>query len=140
MPIKVYKYEETLTFHFHNANPKGKNASDCVYRAISVALDQDYATTMREMTEQALKIGYAPNETKTIKSYMESKGWVTFKEPRDRENKKIPVGKFALKCNPEEIIVANVGSHHTSLIKECKIWDTWDCSRKPIHIYWRKIK
>ena len=135
----VCKYKETDTFHFHNANPKGKNASDCVYRAISVALDQDYATTMREMTEFAIKIGYAPNETKTIKGFMESKGWTTFKEPRDLDNKKIPIGRFLKRCTRSDVIVANVGSHHTSLIKEGRVWDTWDCTRNPIHIYWRKV-
>ena len=36
-------------------------------------------------------------------------------------------------------IIANIGSHHTSLIIDGRIWDTWDCSKKPIHIYWRKV-
>lgn len=134
----VSKDKDTSFYHFHNANPKGKNASDCVYRAISVALDQDYATTMRELTEFAIKLGYAPNENKTIKAYMESKGWITMKEPRDHNNKKISVQKFLRMVNPAEVIVVKVGSHHISLIKEERIWDTWDCSKKTMHTYWRK--
>lgn len=136
--VTIYKYKETETFHFHNANPKGKNASDCVYRAVSVGLNQDYAQTMREMCEMALKIGYAPNDTQTIKKYLESKGWTTYKEPRDNENKKIPAKRFCA-LNPKGTIIANIGSHHTSLIIDGRIWDTWDCSKKPIHIYWRKV-
>lgn len=137
MPVTVYRYKETDSFHFHNANPKGKNASDCVYRAISVGLGQDYETTMRELTEAALECGYAPNETKTIKYYLESKGWRTYKESRDINNKKVAAGLFAT-LHTKGIYIANVGSHHTSVIVDGKIWDTWDCSKRPMHIYWRK--
>ena len=136
MPRHIYK--ETSTFHFHNANPKGKNASDCVYRAISVALNQTYEQTVREMCECCLKIGYSPNETKTIKKYLESKGWVAFKEPRDPNNKKISLKRFLVHLKPNDVVIALVGSHHCTLVKEQKVWDTWDCTEKLVHSYWKR--
>lgn len=139
--ITIYKYNESDFFHFFNANPKGKNASDCVYRAISVALEQEYALTMREMTEFALSKGYAPNEDKLVRLYLESKGWETCKEPRNKDNKKISVKQFlktSLVIHGSDVLVAKVGSHHVTLIKESKVWDTWDCSSNTLHTYWRK--
>ena len=138
MPVvRICKYQETSTFHFHNANPKGKNAGDCVYRAVSVGLGQGYAETLKEMVDVALNVGYAPNDTQTIKKYLESKGWTTYKEPRDYNNKKI-LAKTFCSLHPKGTYIALVGSHHCSLIIDGKVWDTWDCSKRPIHTYWRK--
>lgn len=136
--INLYKYKETPTFHFYNANPKGKNASDCVFRAICVALDQGYEETVREMTEFGLSKGYVANEDKTVKLFLESKGWETCKEPRDLNNKKISVERFLLRADPNRVYVVLAGSHHCTLIKNGKVWDSWDCSKKTMHRYWRK--
>ncbi len=136
--INLLKVQETPYFHFFNANPKGRNASDCVYRAISVALNQDYAATMREMTEFALQKGYAPNEDKLIKLYLESKGWETCSEPRDQANKKISIERFLVRTDQTKVYVVKAGSHHITVLKEGKVWDTWNCSKKLMHRYWRK--
>lgn len=135
--INLYAYKETDVYKFSNVNPKGKNASDCVVRAICAALDQDYADTTREMVEFALKIGYAHNEDKCIKKYLESKGWTTFKEPRTAANKKMSLREF-LHRNPNLTAVVKVGSHHVSFVKNGICYDTWDCTKNTIHTYWRK--
>lgn len=134
----VCKYKETSTFHFHNANPKGKNANDCVARAISVALSQSWEDTIREMTELGIELGFAFNEDKLVSKFLRNKGFEEFKEPRDIKNKKITINQFINKHgNDEGIIVAKVGSHHISLIIDGVVWDTWDCSKKIIHTYWK---
>ena len=56
------KYPDTDYFHFHNANPKGKMTTDCVVRAITVALDQPWEQTIREMVEMSIKTGYMLDE------------------------------------------------------------------------------
>lgn len=134
----AFKYKETEIFHFHNANPKGKNASDCVVRAISVALNQTWEDTMREMTEMGIKLGYAFNEDKLIDPYLKSKGWDKFKEPRDLKNKKISVAQFLKdKRNQSGVLIVKVGSHHVSLIVDGVVWDTWDCTSRTMHTYFR---
>ena len=134
----VCKYKETDIFHFHNANPKGKNANDCVARAISVALNQPWEQTIREMTELGIKLGLVFNEDRCIEQYLKSKGWEKYNEPRDLNNKKISCARFLLKPgNDKGVIIANVGSHHLSLIVEGQVWDTWDCTKNTMHCYWK---
>lgn len=134
----VCKYKETKTFHFHNANPKGKNANDCVARAISVALDKSWEETIRDMTEHAIKLCCVFNEDKCIDSYLSKNGWTRYTEPRDKDNKKITVNQFLKRPgNDKGIIIAKVGSHHVSLIVNGVIWDTWDCTDKIIHTYFK---
>lgn len=134
------KYKETPIFHFHNANPKGKNANDCVARAISVALSQSWEDTIREMTELGIKYGYAFNEDKLIERYLKEKGWEQLKEPRDQNNKKISVARFISRPgNNKGVIIARVGSHHISLIVNGQVWDTWDCTKQTMHSYWRNL-
>lgn len=137
--MMVCKYKETPTFHFHNANPKCKNANDCVARALSVALSQSWEDTVREMTEFGIERGLTFNEARLIDIFLESKGWIRYKEPRDANNKKMSVNKFlGLRYSKKETIVALVGSHHMTLIKDGVVWDTWDCTNKTMHSYWIK--
>ena len=136
--MMVCKYKETPTFHFHNANPRGKNANDCVARAISVALSQSWEDTIREMTELGIKLGYAFNEDKLVDRYLRDKGWERYNEPRDANNKKISVNQFIKKPGGNKgVIIAKVGSHHVSVIVEGCVWDTWDCTNRTMHVYWK---
>ena len=139
--MRVRQDKETPIYHFHNANPKGKNASDCVARAISVALGQSWEETIRDMTELGIKNGLPFNEDRLIAKYLDSKGWSKMKEPRDADNRKISVKRFlALRIKKPETIIAKVGSHHVSLIKNGVVWDTWDCTNQTMHAYWIKLK
>lgn len=136
--MTICKYKETSTFHFHNANPRGKNANDCVARAISVALSQSWEDTIREMTELGIKLGYAFNEDKLVDRYLREKGWERYNEPRDSKNKKMTVNQFIKKPhNDKGVIIAKVGSHHISVIVEGVVWDTWDCTNRTMHVYWK---
>ena len=132
-----YAYRETDIFHFHNANPKCRNASDCVARAISVALSQDWETTIRELTELGIKRGLVFNEPKCYDAYLESKGWQKMKEPRDKNNKKIRVAQYLKTPGAKGgVILAHVGSHHLTVIVDGVVWDTWDCSLQTMHTYY----
>lgn len=139
--MQICKYKETPTFHFHNANPKGKNANDCVARAICVALGQSWEDTIREMTELGIKRGYAFNEDKLIDIYLKEKGWTKMSEPRDHENKKIKVGQFVCRRgNDKGVIIAKAGSHHVTLIVNGVVWDTWNCCSQTMHSYFVNSK
>lgn len=133
--MAVYKYQNNEFFTFYNANDKGKNASDCVARAISVALSQSWETTIREMTELGIVIGRTFNEDKTIDLYLVTKGLTRYKEPRKANGKKMSVREF-IRSNPGFVGIAKVGSHHVTLIYEGKVIDTWDSSLQTMHSYW----
>ena len=144
----------TETFMFYNRNPKNRNTTDCVIRAISTALDKDYNETLMEMAELSCKTGYMLNDKKGIERYLASKGWVKHKQPRKSDNTKY-TGKewceyisafdpYAYSGN----IVANIGGHHLVAIKptfsgdgfNCryKVHDTWDSTYKCVGNYWVK--
>jgi len=133
--MATYKYQNNDFFTFYNANGKGKNAGDCVARAISVALSQSWETTIREMTEVGISLGRVFNEDKTIDKYLETKGFTRYKEPRKSTNKKMTIREF-LKANPRFTGVVKAGSHHVTLIYEGKVIDTWDSSLQTMHSYW----
>ena len=147
------KYPDTDTFHFHNANPKGKMTTDCVVRAISTVLKQPYDQTLREMTEMTIKTGYMWNENKGINKYMESKGWVKCKSPRKDDGTKYTGNEFCktlmhpIYCEELNLyhkgfeinnVLTNIGGHHIVAIMSGQIWDIWNSGNKSIGIVWVK--
>lgn len=147
------KYPDTDTFHFYNANPKGKMTTDCVIRAISTALEQSYEQTLREMAEMTISSGYMLNENKGMDKYLKSKGWIKCKSPRKDDGTKYTGQEFCRTLmHPiysEELdlcrqgfeinhIVANIGGHHTVAIKSGQVWDTWNSTQGTIGIVWVK--
>ena len=138
------KYPETSTFHYHNANPKNRATGDCVFRAISVALNQSWEQTVMEMAEMSCKTGFAINDTKGIAKYLESKGWVKHPQPRKWDNTKFTGEEWCRElwqnyrgCGYQRM-VANIGGHHTVAIIGFKVWDTWDSTDGCIGNYWVK--
>lgn len=139
------KYPETRWFHYYNANPHNKLVSDCVFRAISVALGQSWETTVLDMTELGLKYGYPANDNHTIDKYLSIRGWVKCKQPRKEDNTKY-TGKewctelqepFGNRLYFEDKIIANIGGHHIVAIVDGKVWDTWDSTDGCIGNYWK---
>lgn len=50
------KYPDTNTFHFHNANPKGRITTDCVIRAICVATELPYNQVVMELADFSVRL------------------------------------------------------------------------------------
>lgn len=147
------KYPDTDTFHFHNANPKGKITPDCSIRAISTVLNQTWEQTLREMTELSIKTGYFINENKCINKYMQSKGFTLCKQPRKEDNTKYtgqefcrtlmhPIYSEDLKLTNKDFeinrILANIGGHHIVAIMSGQVWDTWNSTGGSIGKVWVK--
>ena len=147
------KYPDTDTFHFYNANPKGKITTDCSIRAISTVLEQSYEKTLREMADLSIKTGYFINESKCIDKYMKSKGFTLCKQPRKEDNTKYtgqefcrtlmhPIYSEDLKLTYEDFdknrILANIGGHHIVAIMSGQVWDTWNSTSSSIGKDWVK--
>jgi hypothetical protein len=143
------KYPETTTFHYHNANPKGRITGDCTFRAICTALNQSWSQTVMEMAEMSCQTGYAINDKKGIERYLKSKGWIKHKQPRKPDNTKFTGKEFCdeLNCNIAALgvtVIADIGGHHIVCIKEDdrhglhKVYDTWDSTGGCIGNYWTK--
>lgn len=133
------KYPDTDTFHFHNANPKTNITSDCVFRAISTALNQSWDQTYMEMVELGIKSGYTPTNPKVIEKYLKQKGWIKHKQPKYEDGTKYTGIEFCSTLDDEFLhknIVANIGTHHMVAIVGKKIYDIWNSSRGCVGNYW----
>ena len=136
---KALRMKNTEFYEYENVNPKGKFGGDCVIRAIANALDQSWEVTVRELTELGIKKGFLCNDKHLYPQYLESKGFRQMKEPRDVNNRKLTVKEWLKMMGPVKTIVANVGSHHVTCIKDSRVRDIWNSSGETMHAYWVKI-
>ena len=133
------KYQETSTFHYHNANPKNRITGDCVFRAFTLAMQQDYNTTVMEMAELMCKTGYALNDTKGEHKYLEMKGWKKHSQPKKSDGTKYTGKEFCkLLAEKDKRYIAHIGGHHMVAIIGGKVNDTWDSTDGCIGNYWTK--
>lgn len=141
------KPNETATYHFYNANPKGRKTTDCVVRAICTALQQDYNKTVMELAELQCTTGYDSCDSKLYDKYLQNKGWVKQKQPRKDNNTKYTGDEFCRKISKDVgfigvNIIAHIGGNHIVCIKDIngafKVHDTWDSTDRCIGNYWIK--
>ena len=137
MTTRQEKYPDTDTFTFYNANPKNRLTGDCTFRAISTAMNQDYNKTVMDMASMMCETGYVINGSKLEEKYMLSKGWVKHHQPKHPDGKKY-TGRQFCKEYSKGTYVAHIGGHHIVCIKDGKVLDTWDSTRKCVGIYWTK--
>lgn len=132
------KYPETSTFHYHNANPKGRFTGDCVVRALCTAMEKPYEEVYRELLESALKTGYSIASKENYDKYLQSKGWVKHKQPRKEDNTKYTGKEFCERARCYENYIAKIGGHHIVAIIGGKVWDIWNSTGGCIGNYWTK--
>ena len=120
---------ETPSYHFYNANPKGKRTGDCVVRAISAATGKTWEEVLQGLTEIALKFKLMPNDDKCYSRYLESFGWKKEKQPRKDDNTKYTGSEFCELLDSEnceyilpyqsstDTVIAKIGGHHIVCIK-----------------------
>lgn len=132
--------QNTKYYEYTNVNPKDKFGCDCVIRAIAFALNQTWEQTVRELTEYGIKRGLVCNDKKLYPKFLIEKGFRQCAEPRNGDNTKMSAKKFINYIQEDDIIVAKVGTHHLTVIKDKKIHDTWDCSGNTMHKYWKLVR
>ena len=127
-----------FTFKQFNANPKGKKASDCVLRAISVANNKSWEQTLKEMTELSLKTGYVFNEKNGYEKYLKNNGWAKCKMPKKSDNTKYTIKEFVerLAKNNQTYIISVCG--HLTVVKNLELIDTWNCCNYNVGNFYTK--
>lgn len=137
MAKRIDKYPETSTFHYFNANPKNRITGDCVFRAFTLAMRQDYNATVMEMAELMCETGYALNDAKGEAKYLEVKGWVKHKQPKKPDGTKYTGKEFCkMIAKKNQRYIAHIGGHHVVAIVGCKVNDIWDSTDGCIGNYW----
>lgn len=144
------KYPDTKWFRYNNVNPKGKVTTDCVYRAISNAMQIPYAQVAREMTELQIETGWDTGESRLIDRYITSKGWKRHSQPKQYDCGSDSMKKFtgkqfvdyltsfntSVKVKEFDRVIMNIGAEHLSCVINGKIEDIWNCSNNCVGVWW----
>jgi hypothetical protein len=150
------KYPDTKTFHYFNANPKGRITGDCRIRAIATATGVDYNKVVMALAIIQIETGYDQCADTGINILMERLGWKKMPQPRKKNGKKYTGAEF---CRVQQkwlqdeanhgnewddgIVISprifcNIGGHHEVAIVDGKVWDIWDSTGGCIGNYWIK--
>ena len=116
-----------------NINPQNKQVGDCVIRAISTALNQEWERTYIELAIQGFMMSDMPSSDSVWNEYLKAKGLKRYIVPDTCPNC-YTVRQFADE-HPTGIYVVFVGQHVVAVVDGDYI-DTWDSGdRVPIY-YW----
>ena len=108
---------------------------DCVVRSISIALDLSYKQVFEDLMQLGLEIGAYPNHDKVWQKYIEQKGWIKNKPPRNSNGRLIKLRNW--KDAPPVAVVINSG--HLTAIQGGYVVDEWDCTYRPVNSYWTPV-
>lgn len=123
--------------HFvqYNPNPLHKRTGDCVIRAISKALDQDWNTTYLGVVIEGFYEKDMPSGNAIWGDYLKSKGFSRHAIPSDFAGK-YTVADFA-RDNPEGTYLLAIDGHLVC-VKDGSWFDTWDSQDEVPQFYWTK--
>ena len=116
-----------------NLNPFGKHVGDCLVRALSLALDQDWDTTYLELMSQGFSMKDMPSSNAVWGQYLKNKGYKRHIIP-DECPDCYTVNEFCID-NPQGVYILGTGTHVVT-VKDGSYYDTWDSGREiPIYYF-----
>ena len=118
-----------------NLNPFGKHVGDCVVRALSLALDQDWDTTYLELMSQGFSMKDMPASNAVWGQYLKNKGYKRHVIP-DECPDCYTISEFCTD-NPQGIYILGTGTHVVT-VKDGSYYDTWDSGREIPLYYFEK--
>jgi hypothetical protein len=124
-----------IKFELKNVNPKKKNTTDCVIRALTTATNKDYYEVYEELYALSKKTGYFINEKRLEDKFLEQNGFIKMKQPRKWDNTKYQLSEIDKLIGKDEVAVVRIAGHLTC-VKNWHLIDTWDCSYKTISNYY----
>ena len=124
-----------MAFVMVNPNPSGSYVGDCVVRALSIALDQQWHNTYVDLCVQGLMLSDMPSSNKVWGRYLELQGYHRYIVP-DLCPNCYTVKSFA-KDYPQGTYVLGTGTHVVTII-DGNYYDSWDSGDETPVYYWRK--
>ena len=137
-------------FVCENINPKNKRSTDCVIRAISMAIGKTLEEVINDMVKIYFKTGWFISDTKCVDRYLKECGFIKHPQLKKESGRKYTgrefctyLNEFMKSGNP---VIAKIGTHHitvfvnkgTTIEKDYKVVDTWDCSTRCVGNWWSK--
>lgn len=125
-----------MEFVKYNNNPKQNKTNDCVIRAISLACNKSWVDVYMDLAKLGCKKGLMINDNKNWQAYLKSLGYQKQKMPKKQNNKRYTVKEFVDNlADINQIYIISIAKHLT-VVKDKKLFDTWDCSYKCVGNYW----
>lgn len=115
-----------------NPNPYNTRVGDCVIRAISKALEQDWETTYAGLSMFGFIRCDLPNANHVWSAYLKNKGFRRY----FIDNEFYTVDDFC-KDNPTGTYILALDGHVVCVV-DGHFYDTWDCGAEIPIYYWRK--
>lgn len=123
-------------FVYANPNPNNSLVGDCVIRAISIAIDQDWLTTYDDITSKGRTLYDMPSSNSVWNAYLIDQGFVKRTIP-DSCPECYRITDFCWDHSIGEFLVAT-GTHVVAVI-DGDYYDTWDSGDEvPIYFYERR--
>ena len=119
-------------YEFVNVNPCKRRLGDCVIRALSLAMNQQWERTYIDLCIEGYIQCDMPNSNRVWEAYLQYKGF-----------KRYPVSdvmtfeEFAKAHSDGQLYVVATGSH-VAVIKDETLYDNWDSSEEIIAYYFIK--
>ena len=117
-----------------NPNPLGKQTGDCVIRAISIALNQSWRKTYRDLCKLGEIHGDLPNANWICGMYLREKGATQFLLPENCPEC-ITVQAFCERY-PEGVYVIGTGGHCVACIYG-DWYDSWNSATAVPTVFWK---
>ena len=112
---------------------KKDRIGDCVIRAISHGLNQDYKTTFQDLLNISWEMLDLPNSWVCAEEYLKRNGWIKNKPMRNSRNRKLKVHQF-----PTEGTFLIHTTTHLTCIKDGVLLDTWNCKKSSANSYYTR--
>lgn len=136
---KVKRIPDNETFHWFNANPKGRRTGDCVVRAISKFLCFSWERTYQELVDWGIEHATAMDCPETYEKFLLSLGWEKEAQPRKEDGKKYTASEFCKQiAKPGYVYILSLANHLTYIGPDNRIWDIWDCGEKCVGNFWSR--
>lgn len=123
-----------MGWQYYNPNPKANLVGDCVVRAISLALNQDWDTSYLGVTTQGYELKDMPSSNAIWSAYLKHNGFKRYIIP-DTCPDCYTIKDFCID-NPEGLYLLATGTHVVTVVNG-DYYDTWD-SGNEIPIYYFK--
>ena len=120
-----------MRYKFLNLNPLGNLEEDCVTRAISLALEEDYSKITHKLYLIADLFDCSRLCVCCYKYLLDN----VYQLQRVEEYQNKTIDEFCLK-NPKGTYLIRVDQHLTCVI-DGVTYDTWDCRSEKIDIIWQ---
>lgn len=119
----------------YNANPDRKQVGDCVIRAVSAALGQDWETTYAEIALEGYQLCDMPSANHVWGAYLRRKGFTRNIIP-DECPDCYSVADFC-RDHPNGMYILSLQGHVVAVI-DGDYYDTWDSGEKIPLYYWQR--